>query len=85
MSQGPSNPGFRSVKVQTKDFFQKGLTIFQNFFSIWVPMNIQQAWNAKLEGALSFDIHNCKKAVCASIKIRLSNIVFYNLWCDIGL
>ena len=77
MSQGPSNPGFRSVKVQTKDFFQKGLTTFQKFFSIWVPMNIWQAWKAKLEGALSFDIHNCKKKKCMSHKYFARNLDCY--------
>ena len=61
MSQRQPNPGFRSV--QTDEFLIKGLTNFQKFFSIWASKNNQQAWKAKLACALSFDIHNCKKAV----------------------
>ena len=30
---------FRSVKVQTETFFQKGLTEFRKFFLFRVPMN----------------------------------------------
>ena len=30
---------------------------------MWVPMNTQQTWKVKFEGAISFDIQNYKKAV----------------------
>ena len=59
--QGLPNPGFRSVKVQTETFLKKGLTGFQKLYSFRVPMNPYQAWKAKLEGALFFGVHNCKK------------------------
>ena len=38
MSQGPPNPGFRSVRVENR-FSQKGLTRFQKFFLIWVKVH----------------------------------------------
>ena len=38
-------------------FFVKGLTRFQKFFSIWVPVNTQQDWRAKLESAYSLMVH----------------------------
>ena len=54
----------------------KGLATFQKFFSIWVSMNTQQAWKAKLEGALSFDIHNCKKTRCVTTcKLLVTSIL----------
>jgi hypothetical protein len=37
--QGLPNPGFRSVKVQTETFFQKGLTGFKKIFLFRVAMN----------------------------------------------
>ena len=54
--QGPPNPGFSSVKVQTK----KGLTGFQKFFLSRVPMN------PSLESKFFLGIQNCKKTVCAT-------------------
>ena len=39
MFQGPPNPGFRSVKVQTEDFLKKRLKTFKKFFLLRVPMN----------------------------------------------
>ena len=63
MSQGPSNPGFRFVKVQIQEFFLKETHYISKKILIWLPMNTQQAWKAKLEDALSFDIYNCKNAV----------------------
>ena len=58
-------------------FYQKGLTTFQKFFSIWVSMNTWQDWKAKLESPYSLMVHDCKNTVgyiswkCRSIKIRM--------------
>ena len=38
--QGPSNPGFRSVKVQTETFLKKDSWDFKNSFQcrfLWIP------------------------------------------------
>ena len=38
--QGPSNPGFRSVKVQTETFLKKDSRDFKNSFQfmfLWIP------------------------------------------------
>ena len=64
MSQGPPNPAFRSVRLE------KGLTRFQKFFSIWVPMNPSQDWKAKLESAYSLMVQNCKNTVCTEIAAK---------------
>ena len=37
--KGPPKPGFRSVKVQTETFFQKGPTGVQKLFLFRVLMN----------------------------------------------
>ena len=40
LSQGLSNPGFRSVKVQTEDFLKKDSQHFKNHFQfgfLWIP------------------------------------------------
>ena len=40
MSQGPPNPGFRSVRVENLDFLKKDLQDSKNSFqfgSLWVP------------------------------------------------
>ena len=40
MSQGPPNPGFRSVRVQNWDFFKKDSQDFKNSFQygfLWIP------------------------------------------------
>ena len=58
--QAPANPGFGSVKVQTETFLKKD-TRDQKFFLFRVPLNPQQAWKAKLEGALFWGIHNFVK------------------------
>ena len=34
-------------------------------------MNPQQAWKAKLEGALFLGVHNCKKTVCPEIVLDM--------------
>jgi hypothetical protein len=62
MSQGPPNPGFRSVKVENSNFFSKMThKISKKNFNLGFYEYLLQDWKAKLEGALSFDIHNCKK------------------------
>ena len=40
MSQGPPNPGFRSVKVENWDFLKKDSQDFKNSFQfgfLWIP------------------------------------------------
>ena len=37
--QGPSDPGFRSVKVQTETFFKKDSQDLKNYFHLGVPMD----------------------------------------------
>ena len=51
-------------KSTKRGFFQKGLTRFQKFISIWVPVNSQQDWRGKLESAYSLMVHYCKNIVC---------------------
>ena len=60
--QGPSNSGFRSVKVQTETFLKKDLKDLI-FFLFRVPMNPRQDWKTKLVGALFLGVQNCKKNV----------------------
>ena len=64
MFQGPPNPGFRSAKRRKLRFSQKGLTRFQKFFSIWVPVNTLHDWRAKLERAYSLMVYYCKNTEC---------------------
>ena len=65
---------FCSHKIQVSQsrklrFSEKRLTRFQKFFSIWVPMNAQQAWKAKLEEA-HFGVHICKKQCELTVESR---------------
>ena len=49
MSQSPSNPGFRSVKVQTEDFLKKDSQHFKKYFQfefLWIRSKTgKQNWN----------------------------------------
>ena len=58
--QGPPNPGFRSVKVQTETFLKKDSRDF-NFFFIQGSYKSLASLKAKLEGALFLGIQDCKK------------------------
>ena len=69
--QGPPNPGFRSVKVQNRDFSQKGLTGFQKLFSFRVPMNPIASLESKIRRCPFFGVHNSKKQCVIEIKILL--------------
>jgi len=45
---------------------QESLAGFQKLFLLWVPMNSQQCWKAKLERAHSFRAQSGKITVCAT-------------------
>ena len=50
-------------KSAKRGFSQKGLTRFQKFCSIWVPVKSNQDWRPNLESAYSLMVHYCKKIV----------------------
>ena len=60
--QGPPNPRFRSVKVQTETFLKKDSQDFKNYFHfgfLWIPTKPgKQNWKEPF-----FGVHNCKKTV----------------------
>ena len=59
MSQGPQNPGFRSVRVENWDFLKKDFKL--GFFA-------SLDWKAELESAYSIMVHYCKKTVWRQIE-----------------
>ena len=77
MSQGPSNPGFRSVKVETKTFLKKDSRNFQNYFYLgflWIPSKPRKQ-NWKVPFFWVFIIVKKQCVQCAFTKLSCSTIV----------
>ena len=70
--QGPPNPGFRSIKVQTETIIKKDSRDFKKLFYLGFLMNPQQALKVKLEVAFFVCIHNCKKNSVSALCLALS-------------
>ena len=72
--QGPPNPGFRSVKVQTETFLKKDSQDFKNSFYLgflWIPSKPgKQNWKLPF----FWGVHNCKKNSVDSFKLSLNRI-----------